>query len=217
MDLITRDTFNKPDLMNLSVLPGLTEDTSIALQPFAKTLTDLKPPIMVDNSKRLESPCSNSSDSGLSDVNSSMSLGHTSLDNPNDPLRPRIWSIANVVTTTSSTSATSPSDVTDHSMPLNFSRVGPSSFAPASSTSTVRPWMESVFPVGSSMFAPNNGYTNLGNIVDKSSLSSTNFNGLTTTTNSTPSLLRPYPPPMSSMFVDRDMLSQNDRIINPIL
>ncbi|XP_060073777.1 iroquois-class homeodomain protein IRX-6-like [Ylistrum balloti] len=207
LDQVVREPFPlKTDLLGMVPMGVVTDDTGLMPSSLQKTVTELKPPL--PDSKRLESPCSNSSDSGLSDVNSSLSLNNSSIEH-SDPLRPRIWSIAHVAT--SSTTTTSSTTSPDQSLPLNFSRVS-APYIPT--TSTVRPWMDSAFPLSSSMFSPNtNGYTNVSPQSDKS-LVTPNFNGLTTPVNNS-SLLRPYPP-LSSIYSPTRDVRPTDRISNPL-
>ncbi|XP_022286305.2 uncharacterized protein LOC111099186 [Crassostrea virginica] len=193
-----------------------------SMQAPSMSNTELKPPIM--DHKRLESPCSNSSDSGLSDINTSLTLNASSLDG--DGLRPRIWSLAHVATSTSGCTNTT-SQVTsgkDQNLPLNFSKLGsPSMPSPASA---MRPWMDNTFSIGSSMFSTSSspGYTNLsannGNgMMDKSAsltgLTGTGFNGLSSTGSSP--ILRPYPSLSTLYSPARDVGGRsNERLTNPI-
>ena len=193
-----------------------------SMQAPSMSNTELKPPIM--DHKRLESPCSNSSDSGLSDINTSLTLNASSLDG--DGLRPRIWSLAHVATSTTGCTNTT-SQVTsgkDQNLPLNFSKLGsPSMPSPASA---MRPWMDNTFSIGSSMFSTSSspGYTNLsannGNgMMDKNAsltgLTGTGFNGLSSTGSSP--ILRPYPSLSTLYSPARDVGGRsNERLTNPI-
>lgn len=205
MDHVVREPFGiKTDI--LGMVPMVNHDSGLLSSGLQKQVTELKPPMA--DTKRLESPCSNSSDSGLSDVNSSLSLNNSSIEH-SDPLRPRIWSIAHVAT--SSTTTTSSTTSADQSLPLNFSRMT-APYIPA--TSTVRPWMDSAFPLSGSMFSPNtNGYTNVASQNDKS-LTAPNFNGLSSPVNNS-SLLRTYPP-LSSIYSPTRDARPADRISNPL-
>ena len=216
-DLVDQQGYEpKNDILNGLTPIGLGPDD--ASLPQNITATELKPAML--DQKRLESPCSNSSDSGLSDINNSLTLNASGLD-ANDPLRPRIWSLAHVATSTPSATTSANLNSKDQNLPLNFSKVG-SSFMPTT-TSTMRPWMDNSFSLGSTMLSgSSNGYTSLssggstGSNGDKTSpLGVSPFNGLSAAGNS--SLLRPYPSLSSLYSPARDMGSRgNDRMTNPI-
>uniref|UniRef100_A0A8W8K205 KN homeodomain domain-containing protein n=1 Tax=Magallana gigas TaxID=29159 RepID=A0A8W8K205_MAGGI len=194
-----------------------------SMQAPSMSNTELKPPIM--DHKRLESPCSNSSDSGLSDINTSLTLNASNMDG-GDGLRPRIWSLAHVATSTAGCTNTT-SQLTngkDQSLPLNFSKLGSPSMP--SSASTMRPWMDNAFSIGSSMFSTNSssGYTNLSanngsGMLDKNStlpgVTGSGFNGLSSTGSSP--ILRPYPSLSTLYSPARDVGARsNERLTNPI-
>ena len=192
IDVTSFGSSTKQDILGLEPL-GIVKDEPNGLpQGYISSVTELKTPSL-GVVKRLDSPCSNSNDSGLSDVNNSLSLnGHHGLDNV-DALRPRIWSLAHVATSTANTTSLS-SNMKDQNSPINFSKPG-SSFG--TNTSSMRSWMDSAFPVGSSMFSPSSaGYTNISGSAqgDKSpfSINGSAFNGLSSAGSSS-SLLRPYP------------------------
>ncbi|KAK3086586.1 hypothetical protein FSP39_020678 [Pinctada imbricata] len=217
-DLVDQQGFEpKSDILNSLTPIGLTSGENVnSVQP--NMATEMKPSML--EQKRIESPCSNSSDSGLSDINNSLTLNASGID-ANDPLRPRIWSLAHVATSTASSSTSANINSKDQNIPLNFSKVG-SSFMPTT-TSTMRPWMDNSFPLGASMLSnSSSGYTSLssgsstGSNGDKNSPQGVSaFNGLSATGSS--SLLRPYPSLSSLYSPARDMGSRvNDRITNTI-
>lgn len=190
IDVTSFGNNTKQDILGLEPIGIIKDEPNGLSQGFMNSVTDLKTPSM-GVVKRLDSPCSNSNDSGLSDVNNTLSLNGPVLDN--DALRPRIWSLAHVATSTANTTSLS-SNMKDQNSPINFSKPG-SSFA--TNTSSMRSWMDSAFPVNSSMFSPTSaGYTNISGSthVDKSpfSINGSAFNGLSSTGSSS-SLLRPYP------------------------
>lgn len=191
---------SKTDILSLS--PIVHDDSSIIPSVFPKPANEMNKTAGIHIDKSLGSPCSNSSDSGLSDVNSSLSINGAGIESA-DPLRPRIWSLAHVATSSTTTTSSSTPNVNKEqngqNLPLNFSKVG-SSFM-SSTTTTMRPWVDSAFStLGSSIFpVTNNGYNNLSTQGDKTtSLTNSAFNGLSSA-GSTSSLLRPYPP-LSSLY-----------------
>ncbi|KAH3778562.1 homeobox protein araucan-like [Dreissena polymorpha] len=169
--------------------------------------------------KRLGSPCSNSSDSGLSDINGSMS---TSGSDPSDPLRPRIWSLAHVATSTSgmmpSMSMMEQKDQNANLTPLKPSMnplpmTSPAYTMTSSSGNSLRtPWLDSSFNMGPSLFSPMSGtYSSLGgpqrpreSPTSMMNQSLNSLNGL-----SSPGLSRPYPT-FSSLYTPvRDFTKRN--------
>lgn len=191
---------SKTDILSLS--PIVHDDSSIIPSVFPKPANEMNKTAGIHIDKSLGSPCSNSSDSGLSDVNSSLSINGAGIESA-DSLRPRIWSLAHVATSSTTTTSSSTTNVNKEqngqNLPLNFSKVG-SSFM-SSTTTTMRPWVDSAFStLGSSIFpVTNNGYNNLSTQGDKTtSLTNSAFNGLSSA-GSTSSLLRPYPP-LSSLY-----------------
>ncbi|KAL3860024.1 hypothetical protein ACJMK2_010198, partial [Sinanodonta woodiana] len=155
----------------------------LIVSPLSHDLTTLQSDL-----KRLESPCSNSSDSGLSDINSTLSANGHNTD-PADSLRPRIWSIANVVTSISGNAPnTSHPDSKDQSLNLNLSKV-PSY---VHSSSTMRPWIDSSFNVGSSIFTPMPSYNNSTGTPRFKDGNQPNHGMSSVNGFSTPSLARPY-------------------------
>ena len=199
-------------------------DTGISLtppplKPHATLVPDLQ---LQADLKRLGSPCSNSSDSGLSDINSSLSANGNGADHT-DPLRPRIWSLAHVATSTggSNTLLTIP-EQKDQNANLTMLKPGTNSLSMASSMSmtspsfsstgnAMRPWLDTTFNVGSSLFTPMSGtYSTLGtqrpretpsNVVNQS------LNSLSGLSN--PSLSRPYPS-LSSLYTPvRDLTKRS--------
>ncbi|KAL4235282.1 Cinnamoyl-CoA reductase 1 [Mactra antiquata] len=217
------DIQNKePKPMNSFTVPnedrlGLEASLSLTpppLKPQASLVTDIN--LSSNDLKRLGSPCSNSSDSGLSDINGSMSTNGSGSD-PSDPMRPRIWSLAHVAT---STAGLVPPMMDQKDQNANLTQLKPANTNQmamsvptytSSSGNTMRPWIESSFNVGSSLFSPMSGsYTTLGtqrprespsNMVNQSLNS---LNGL-----SSPALSRPYPS-LSSLYTPvRDLSKRN--------
>lgn len=212
--------FNDKNSMMSTLTPIGVVDS---MQAPSMSNTELKPPII--DHKRLESPCSNSSDSGLSDINTSLTLNASNIDG-GDGLRPRIWSLAHVATSTAGCTNTT-SQVTngkDQNLPLNFSKLGSPSMP--SSATTLRPWMDNAFSIGSSMFSSSStpGYTNLNvnngsGMLDKTSplsgVSGSGFNGLSS--NGSSPILRPYPSLSNLYSPARDVGTRsNERLTNPI-
>lgn len=198
IDVTTFGNSTKQDILGLEPI-GIVKDEPNGLNTgYMGPVAELKTPTL--GVKRLDSPCSNSNDSGLSDVNNSLSLNGAGLDS-SDALRPRIWSLAHVATSSAITTSMSTSTMKDQNSPVNYSKPG-SSYT--TNTSSMRSWMDNAFPVGSSMFSPgSSGYTNISGSStqnDKSpfSLNNSAFNGLSSSGNSS-SLLRPYPS-LSSLY-----------------
>lgn len=194
---------------------GLEASLSLTPPPLKPQAT-LVPDLNLGNDlKRLGSPCSNSSDSGLSDINGSMSTNGSASDQ-SDPLRPRIWSLAHVAT---STSGMVPPMMDQKDQNANLTQLKPpnSNTVPMSAPSytstgnTMRPWIETSFNVGSSLFSPMSGtYNSLGTQRPRESPSSmvnqslNSLNGL-----SSPGLPRPYPS-LSSLYTPvRDLTKRN--------
>jgi len=198
-------------------LDGTLDMTPSPLKPQATLVPDLG---LGADLKRLGSPCSNSSDSGLSDINGSLSTNGSGSDH-SDPLRPRIWSLAHVATSTSGmipppiggeqrdqNSNLTPLKPSANSlgMPMSaMSAPGYTSMAsqPPSSNSGLRPpsWLDSSFNMGSGLFSPMSGtYSSLSSQRPRESPNSmvnqslTSLNGL-----SSPNLSRPYPS-LSSLY-----------------
>lgn len=179
-----------------------------------KPQATLVPDINLGNDlKRLGSPCSNSSDSGLSDINGSMSTNGSGSDQ-SDPLRPRIWSLAHVATSApgmvppmmeqkdqnANLTALKPSPNPMNAMSSMSSMSSPG-YTATSSSSTLRPWIDPSFNMGSSLFSPMSApYNTLGSQRPRESPSSmvnqslNSLNGL-----SSPNLTRPYPS-LSSLY-----------------
>ncbi|CAG2250653.1 Iroquois homeobox protein 6a-like [Mytilus edulis] len=190
IDVTTFGSSTKQDILGLEPIGIIKDEPNGLPQGFCGPVNDLKTPTM-GVVKRLDSPCSNSNDSGLSDVNNTLALNGPVLDS-SDALRPRIWSLAHVATSTAIPTSLSAS-MKDQNTAMNYSKPG-SSFT--TNTSSMRSWMDSTFPVGSSMFSPSPaGYTNISGSAqsDKSpfSINGSAFNGVSS--GSTSSLLRPYP------------------------
>ena len=199
-------------------------DTGISLTPPPlKPQATLVPDLQLQaDLKRLGSPCSNSSDSGLSDINSSLSANGHGADH-SDPLRPRIWSLAHVATSTAvaNTLLTIP-EQKDQNANLTMLKPGTNSLSMSSSMSmtspsfsptgnAMRPWLDTTFNVGSSLFTPMSGtYSTLGtqrpretpqNVVNQS------LNSLSGLSN--PGLSRPYPS-LSSLYTPvRDLTKRS--------
>lgn len=199
-------------------------DTGISLTPPPlKPQATLVPDLQLQaDLKRLGSPCSNSSDSGLSDINSSLSANGNGSDHT-DPLRPRIWSLAHVATSTAgSNSLLTIPEQKDQNANLTTLKPGTSSLSMTSSMSmssppfsstgnAMRPWLDTTFNVGSSLFSPMSGtYSTLGtqrpretppNVVNQS------LNSLSGLSNS--NLSRPYPS-LSSLYTPvRDLTKRS--------
>lgn len=205
------NSFSVPNEDRLGLEASLSL-TPPPLKPQANLVSDLN---LSNDLKRLGSPCSNSSDSGLSDINGSMSTNGSGSD-PSDPMRPRIWSLAHVAT---STAGLVPPIMEQKDQNANLTQLKPaisnqmSMSVPTytSSGNTMRPWIETSFNVGSSLFSPMSGsYTTLGTQRPRESPSSmvnqslNSLNGL-----SSPGLSRPYPS-LSSLYTPvRDLSKRN--------
>ena len=185
--------------------------TPSPLKPQATMVPDIN---LGNDLKRLGSPCSNSSDSGLSDINASMSTNGSGSDH-SDPLRPRIWSLAHVATSTagmvpsmmehkdqnSNLTTLKPSSNPMNAMSMSSAGYSQTNGAGGLGGGTLRPWIDSSFNVGSSLFSPMSaGYQTLGTQRPRESPSSmvnqslNSLNGL-----SSPNLSRPYPS-LSSLY-----------------
>lgn len=198
---------------------GLESSLDLTPSPMKPQAT-LVPDINLGNDlKRLGSPCSNSSDSGLSDINGSMSTNGSGSDH-SDPLRPKgIWSLAHVAT-----SAGMVPPMMEHkdqnanltplkpsSNPMNAMSSMASPGYTSTSSNTLRPWIDSSFNVGSSLFSPMSAsYNTLNTQRPRDSPSSmvnqslNSLNGL-----SSPNLSRPYPS-LSSLYTPvRDLSKRN--------
>lgn len=159
-------------------------------------------PTILHQPKRLSSPCSNSSDSGLSDVNGTLTANSGSLDHT-EGIRPRIWSLAHVATSVSSSSS-STSESKEQTSPLNFSKVGnPFLTHPPA----MRPWLESSLSGAASVFPTMSGaYGSLMSHRPKDTTTVTPaLNGMPVF--STSSILRPYPQISSIYSSTRDSTS----------
>lgn len=186
------------------------------LKPQATLVPDLN---LGSDLKRLGSPCSNSSDSGLSDINGSMSTNGSASDQ-SDPLRPRIWSLAHVATSTAGLVVPPLMEQKDQNANLTqlkppnsnlMSSMSVPAYTSTGSAMSMRPWLETSFNVGSSLFSPMSGtYNTLGTQRPRESPSSmvnqslNSLNGL-----SSPGLSRPYPS-LSSLYAPvRDLTKRN--------
>ncbi|XP_052815642.1 iroquois-class homeodomain protein IRX-6-like isoform X1 [Mya arenaria] len=186
--------------------------TPMPLKPQATLVPDLG---LSADLKRLGSPCSNSSDSGLSDINGSIATNGSGSDHV-DPLRPRIWSLAHVATSTAGlvphsmgeqrdqNSNLTPLKPSTNPLSMSMSPTGYTSMASQSSASNSAlrpPWLDSSFNMSSSLFSPMSGtYSSLGSQRPRESPNSmvnqslTSLNGL-----SSPGMGRPYPG-LSSLY-----------------